>query len=330
MRNFKSHDNKKLEKNGFSSYENATISSNVETVMNYLFDNLAGNKSISIEEINSVIKDSFKLKFFNNNGKEEPIFYYEDYSLDKYSIEVLNRVISDLEIFSDDENISKCIGILNNLVKNEKSKVQEILESKRTKVRLITMPTTDGRSVLDNDVEYNISEVNISGKSMFTKVPYDNGKTELNETSGNSKSMRFETLLELLNHIETTMMTNPNGIAAFKTEGNNGFVCRDTTNFVRIAFDQYRKKDDEIVIIVSGIFKKVSDPANKIFNEYGNRDNIVSSMKKDLNTSIDECENAYLRFKARLIKLKYDRMFGLSKELYESFNKEFLEESRGL
>ena len=140
MRKFKTY-NEEVLKSGFTKTEEDILNYQTEIVVNYLFDNLISDDELTLDNIKGIIKESFKLKYTNNYGDDELIFSYEDYSFDRYSSEVLNRTIKYLDDYKEDKNVFNAIGLLNDLLSNDRSKKQDIIDSviEQDNIRFITI-----------------------------------------------------------------------------------------------------------------------------------------------------------------------------------------------
>ena len=277
------------------------------------------------------------LDLVDDNGRK--IFKLDnEFKFDKYSILIFKKArerfseecksCSDIIDAEAKERIDKTLDLIEYTLENE-----NIIKSSN-KVRFITIPTQDDKSLLDYDIDGKGVNLEFGKEKYQTKAPhkYEFRLSQPSEINGQKNA---EVILKELEQIEKVLSSDPCIVKhtgkhqPFQSEGSSQ-VKRNVAACTRIQINQF----GENIVAISGIFHKEGQNDLALQSEYEVRKDILSSMKKDLNININECEKKYYEFKTRLIKNLYgSKLYGMTsiyRYMLSVGSKDYEFESKGM
>ena len=301
-----------------NSYKDYIIESKVSITVLKLSDMILEDDLIMDE--NNIIDIALEiLDLCDQDGKK--IFKLdENYHFDSDSITIFEKAcekfIDECELCSDlitkenQEKMNKVIELLRSTIKNKK-----VIKSDK-KVRFITMPNDDYKSILESDIEG------------FGPHKYKFKLSEPSEVNGQSNAA---VLLKELEQIEKVLSSDACIVKhtgqhqPFQSEGGIQ-VKRNVAASIRIPIIQYGPD----TVLIAGIFHKEGQNDLIVQNEYEARKKKTDFMKDDINIDRSQCEKLYYAFKTKLIKSLYgnkvDNMNTLYRYMLEETNKEIVRE----
>ncbi len=285
----------------------------IDEVVNLLTDLLFIDEDDPLTEELMVDKLGELLKKKDRYGKsyfvlDKELNYTEESK--ELLMNALNRFKEQLDAFEKDgslvldenvkERTSEFIKLLSTAVNTDKVIIQN------NKMIFATIPTKDGKTVLDTDLFGKNVVIMVGGKEYDLKSPHNYVFIE----DRPSDKRYIEHILDELRMLEEATKTGAELSTLVHKKGGlqsepGAYVKKNAREQTRIPFG---KADG--VIVIFGVFHKVGDVDKEVQDEYMKRNEVWSKMitdKPDL-IMVDGKE-AYARFKQRLIRRLYNNTF---------------------
>lgn len=287
-----------------------TFDTRVEIVVRYLTDLF-----IEVEEDDEAFNNEKGIEGLlelKNEIGDQPLFVCDsDFIFDDESKEIMMEALKEakkeLNEYVDEGFISvekkEAIDLFIKFVEETFNYGNKI---RTGKVSFMTLPLSNGKSVLDNDIIGEPSEVVIDKKKSVVTPPHrhvfigkgiDNKKVATN-------------ILNLLRYVEDALKYGDDFTKVAKTKGRiqsegGTYVIRDLDEKIRIQLDRVRDR-----IIIAGIYYKeskgaTSDKDQDVQEQYEIRKEIFKSIRTDDTNTLEAGEMSYRQFKQKLSILKY-------------------------